>query len=52
MEGFVLTSGTMKKGAPSSLELETGIDWLDEEMFVRHWIGRKRARTGHIAHRR
>jgi hypothetical protein len=42
----------MKKGAPSSLELEASIRWLDEEMFVRRQIRRKRARTEHLAHRR
>ena len=42
----MLASGTMKKGTRSSLELEASIRWLDEEMFVRCWIRRKRARTG------
>jgi hypothetical protein len=53
---FVLASGTMYKREceriSSSLELEARICRLDEEIFVRRWIRRKRARTGHLAHRR
>ncbi len=49
---FVLASGTMKKGARSSLELEASICRTDEYVLVRRLIRRKSARTGRIAHKR